>query len=271
MKKNISRVSRISDLIQYLNTSVNKFEQDIGVTQSRIAKAIKRNSDISADIVQKISDRFPNISPNWLLKGEGEMILDKMKKNISRDRLNIAVASLRKTHIKIAEEMGYSRPQTISDNLKGNATQKFILHLCNLYGFNPEWILKGEGEMILDESEERLENKDILKRIGQVANNEEITITSLESKIGASKGVFSRALAKNTDIQSKWLILIANKYPQYSCKWLLTGDGEMLAGNPISQSDIKTIELLISLLVDAHGYSEDFVPIKKARELISRL
>ena len=38
--------------------------------------------------------------------------------------------------------------------------------------------------------------KDILLRISKIADNEGITITGLERKIGASKGVLSRALLK---------------------------------------------------------------------------
>ncbi|MDR0688047.1 MAG: hypothetical protein LBF55_05080, partial [Prevotellaceae bacterium] len=49
-------------------------------------------------------------------------------------------------------------------------------------------------------------------------------------KIGASKGVLSRALANGTDIQAKWLQRIVENYPQYSSRWLLTGQGAMLRG-----------------------------------------
>lgn len=68
----------------------------------------------------------------------------------------------------------------------------------------------------------------ILSRINKIAVNEGITITNLEAKIGASKGVLSRALAKGTDIQTKWLTLIVENYPLYSSDWLLMGRGDML-------------------------------------------
>lgn len=78
----------------------------------------------------------------------------------------------------------------------------------------------------------------ILARIEQIVSNESITITALERKIGASKGVLSRAIAKNTDIQSKWLILIVENYPLYSTDWLLTGHGEMLKKESLSTPDL---------------------------------
>jgi len=70
--------------------------------------------------------------------------------------------------------------------------------------------------------------ENILEIFIKVANNEGVTITALESIIGASKGVLSRAVAKNTDIQAKWLLKLVEKYPLYNPEWLLTGKGEMM-------------------------------------------
>lgn len=80
--------------------------------------------------------------------------------------------------------------------------------------------------------------RDIKDIFIEVANNEGIKITNLEAKIGASKGVLSRAIAKNTDIQSKWLFKLVENYPQYNPEWLLNGIAPMLKedspvyGNP---------------------------------------
>lgn len=68
----------------------------------------------------------------------------------------------------------------------------------------------------------------ILSRIEDIIKNEGITIGTMEKKIGASKGVLSRAIAKGTDIQSKWIESVVENYPQYSANWLLTGNGNML-------------------------------------------
>ena len=68
----------------------------------------------------------------------------------------------------------------------------------------------------------------ILSRIKTLADAEGISIGTIERTIGASRGVISKAIAKGTDIQSKWLELICEKYPKYSPVWLLTGQGTML-------------------------------------------
>lgn len=80
-------------------------------------------------------------------------------------------------------------------------------------------------------------------RIKQIADNESIKITALEQKIGASKGVLSRAINNNTDIQSKWISRIVENYPHYNSTWLLTGEGDMLHKKEnvvITQKDISS-------------------------------
>lgn len=83
----------------------------------------------------------------------------------------------------------------------------------------------------------------ILSRIEKLSKNEGITIGALERKIGASKGVLSRAIAKGTDIQSKWIQLLVENYPNYSSEWLLTGNGTML----IEPSDVESGDLIKKL------------------------
>jgi phage repressor protein C with HTH and peptisase S24 domain len=91
------------------------------------------------------------------------------------------------------------------------------------------------GTNLRDNFQPRKENgdnfhhmSDILLRIQEISKNEGINITSFEKKIGASKGVLSRAIKQGTDIQTKWLKAIVENFPQYSADWLLTGEGKMI-------------------------------------------
>ena len=81
----------------------------------------------------------------------------------------------------------------------------------------------------------------VLSRIQELASNEKITIGALERRIGASKGVLSRAINNSTDIQSKWIQNIVENYPQYSAQWLLTGEGPMLKTGTESSSGSGTV------------------------------
>ncbi|MGE8422671.1 MAG: hypothetical protein ACN6PI_07565, partial [Sphingobacterium siyangense] len=79
-----------------------------------------------------------------------------------------------------------------------------------------------------------------MKRIKIVADREGMSVSAFEATIGASKGVFTRALANGTDIQSKWLINLVEKYPQYSSEWLLKGEGEMLKPKLVLKEEEET-------------------------------
>lgn len=67
----------------------------------------------------------------------------------------------------------------------------------------------------------------ILHAFIKVAENEGIKITQLEEKIGASKGVLSRAIKNNSDIQSKWFLKLVENYPHYNYESLITGKGDL--------------------------------------------
>lgn len=92
----------------------------------------------------------------------------------------------------------------------------------------------------------KMEN--ILKRISLLAHNEEIKIGALEKKIGASKGVLSRALNNNTDIQAKWLQKIIENFPQYNSEWLLTGNGDMKKN--MLQANDEVVEMIDRQSID---------------------
>ena len=95
----------------------------------------------------------------------------------------------------------------------------------------------------------------ILDRIEQFAEKQGIKIGALEKKIGASKGVLSRAIAQKSDIQSKWLSKLVENFPQINANWLLTGEGSMyrdttVMNGPTPPNHDKYIQMLVSKIED---------------------
>lgn len=69
-------IDRIQTLIEYKGLSYNKFDELIEVGNGYIGKQIKRSGSVGGDIIEKIVSIFPDVNPVWLIKGEGEMIID---------------------------------------------------------------------------------------------------------------------------------------------------------------------------------------------------
>lgn len=108
--------------------------------------------------------------------------------------------------------------------------------------------------------------EDYLDRINKIAELENITISKLETIIGASKNVLHKPIKRKTDIQIKWIIKISENYPQYNIDWLLTGRGEMLIN---LKEEKKNNELgdLKEKYVSSMGIKTITIPIKKYEDM----
>jgi hypothetical protein len=67
----------------------------------------------------------------------------------------------------------------------------------------------------------------MIERLDEFIRNQNITTIEFERKISASDGVIRKSIRNKTDIQSKWLVRIAENYPILDMNWLLTGKGSM--------------------------------------------
>ena len=72
---------RINELRNAKSLSVKAFEQEIGISNGLWEKA----KSLSEDVLIKVIDRYPEINPCWLLKGEGDMFGGDNDRNSSID------------------------------------------------------------------------------------------------------------------------------------------------------------------------------------------
>lgn len=94
----------------------------------------------------------------------------------------------------------------------------------------------------------------MIERIEQFIRNQGLSVRAFEKTINASDGMIRRAINNNTDIQSKWIALIAEKYPHMNIDWLITGRGPMLRESSLKevpvqvsqQPNTEIIQLLLS-------------------------
>jgi hypothetical protein len=65
---------RIKDLIDLKKLNISSFEKKIDAGNNSIGTIIKRNSNVSGEILSKILNTFLDVNAEWLITGKGEMI-----------------------------------------------------------------------------------------------------------------------------------------------------------------------------------------------------
>ena len=68
----------------------------------------------------------------------------------------------------------------------------------------------------------------MIERLHEFIKNQGLTISEFEKSIGASDGLLRRAIKNKTDINSKWIVFISEKYPNLNLDWLIRFEGKML-------------------------------------------
>lgn len=110
----------------------------------------------------------------------------------------------------------------------------------------------------------------MINRLSQYIEFKKLSIRSFEAKINASDGMIRRAIKNNTDIQSKWLTVIADNFHDINIEWLVTGRGEMLK-TEIEKSSVITKIVYQSDPRDAEILAANKETIETQRELITTL
>jgi hypothetical protein len=73
-------IERIVEFIKYKNLSMRAFDMSIGVGNGYTSKQAKTKASVGSDVLEKIIEQYPELSPLWLVTGEGKMIIDPKKK-----------------------------------------------------------------------------------------------------------------------------------------------------------------------------------------------
>ncbi len=74
---------RIIKLLRHYGVTVTSFSKEIGLPQSNLANVIAgRRSKPSIDLIAKIKQHRPDISLDWLILGQGDMLIDSASTNV---------------------------------------------------------------------------------------------------------------------------------------------------------------------------------------------
>jgi len=70
----MSEKNRIEKVIQFQNMTSGQFAAEIGVQNSTLSHILNNRNNPSLDVLKKILSRFPEISTDWLILGQGSML-----------------------------------------------------------------------------------------------------------------------------------------------------------------------------------------------------
>ena len=90
-------LDRIKQFIDYKGIAISAFEKSIGMSNASLSKSMKTRGSIGADKLGNILSAYPEISPRWLVTGEGNMLTQ------SRDEVPEVVE--KKTEVNITDRL----------------------------------------------------------------------------------------------------------------------------------------------------------------------
>lgn len=91
-----SIIQRITDIITSKGFSENSFAKQIGSNQRTINQQLRGDRRLSLDTVCNVISSFEDISAEWLLRGEGEMLKKKTDQEASGNTLEAEKSFLEK-------------------------------------------------------------------------------------------------------------------------------------------------------------------------------
>ena len=97
-------IDRIIQIIENQHISLANFETKCGLSSGYLSKMKKRSASVGEDILCKILEYCPNISPGWLLTGEGCMYRTDSSVTIGSNNTNSQIGGSGNTMICQKEE-----------------------------------------------------------------------------------------------------------------------------------------------------------------------
>lgn len=76
---------RISTVIEHFELSNSEFADEVEVQRSSISHIVSGRNKPSLDFLIKVKERFPELTWDWLIKGEGEMLAKIQEKDENED------------------------------------------------------------------------------------------------------------------------------------------------------------------------------------------
>lgn len=126
-----STIQRFIQFIENQGYSKRQAEVKLGMGNGRLGKMLKSNTEIKGILLENILRKFPSLSRNWLLQGEGEMTVQNVEDPILNES-GIAVSAEKERTISVQERYIAHLEGQISDLLgKYNKLEEKLIEKDN--------------------------------------------------------------------------------------------------------------------------------------------
>ena len=74
---------RVAEVLRYKKINVNRASKILGIPQRTLNRQVNEDGNISMELLYAILDTYTDVSPLWLLLGEGDMVQGRTEKHIA--------------------------------------------------------------------------------------------------------------------------------------------------------------------------------------------
>lgn len=158
-------LKRIKQYLDYKRIRIRAFERVVGMSNGSFASQLKHNKTIGVDKLENILHKYPDINSEWLLRGNGEMLLYD---SVEEDTV-VYRKTEKKAHSYNIPVYDIETTAGIADLFGDNDVQKPVsfLNLPRISEYDGALYIVGESMYPL------LKNGDIVvyKKINNIENN----------------------------------------------------------------------------------------------------
>lgn len=70
---------RLKLFVKSIGLGRNKFEDQVGIANGYLSS---KSSSVTSDALEKIKEKYPDLNVDWLITGEGDMIIDNSEEDV---------------------------------------------------------------------------------------------------------------------------------------------------------------------------------------------
>ena len=124
-------LERLKEYIDFKGLTIASFERSIGMGNATFGKSLKNHRAIGTDKLENILSVYPDISPQWLLSGEGEMIIT----DNSHSHVKGADNNLSQYQISSGTPSTGAIPLVSEKAVGGISNEYFLIKDCDVLGY----------------------------------------------------------------------------------------------------------------------------------------